>query len=147
VQVRGTVAFQKSEVLPPASCEPLLLRDLAAFLSPWGQADPQRGGFHHHLTVPDVELFIRQLPYVDDLTGFSVLKTGVIAGRHRLYDSATDSIQQPKSMGLLVPGAVQVPAAQHNLQFRPGPLLPKAPRPTGVGRLRVGDDFIVACDF
>lgn len=147
VRVRGTVAFQPSAALPLASCEPQLLQDLAAFLSPWGQADPQRGGFHHFLSVPEVELFIRQLPYVDDLTSFSVLKTAVIGGRHRFYDSATDETQPPRAMGPAAPGAVQVPAAQHYLQFRAGPLRPRPARPTGVGQLRVGADFIVADSF
>jgi len=146
VQVRCKVVFQPSATLPMGRCEQRLNQDLQTFLSPWHQL-PARGGFHHYLTVPDVEAYLRQRPYVADITGFSVVKTGMEAGLHRLYDSATDPHQPPYRMGAAPPGGVQVPARQHHFTVGLAPPAPEPASPTGVGSLRVGTDFIVACDF
>ncbi|MDO7883972.1 baseplate J/gp47 family protein [Hymenobacter cheonanensis] len=146
VQVRSLVAFAPSAALPLARCEPQLQKDLRAFLSPWHQAPP-RGGFHHYLTVPAVEAFLKLLPYVAGIGGFSVVKTGVEAGRHRLYDSATDARQPPEFMGASPLGGVQVPAQQHHFTVRHHLPAPAEAAPTGIERLRIGADFIVACDF
>ena len=148
VQVRATVAFRRAAGGRQAAYEPLLQADLAAYLSPWGQARPERGGFHRHLTLPGIAAFLHQLPYVASSTGLSVVKTGVLDGRHRFYDSATDREQQPVTeLGALAPWAVLVPAPYHVLTVAPAPLAPVAPTPTGIGSLRIEQDLVVADSF
>lgn len=145
VQVRGIVRLG---VAPPGLAVPYeqqLQQDVSAFLSPWHQARPQQGGFHRHLTVRAVLAFISQLPYVVGATGLSVVKTGVLDGLHRFYDSATDP--HPVEMGALVPWAVLVPAARHYFTVGTNPLPPAPARPTGIGSLRIEEDLVIKCDF
>ena len=148
VQVRATVAFRRAVGGGQAAYEPLLQADLAAYLSPWGQARPEQGGFHRHLTLPGIAAFLHQLPYVASSTGLSVVKTGMLDGRHRFYDSATDVEQQPVTeLGALAPWAVLVPAPYHVLTVAAAPLAPMPPTPTGIGNLRIEQDLVVADAF
>lgn len=145
VQVRGWVQFKAVAAGRAAPhYEQQLQRDLSAFLAPWQPQHPQKGGFHRHLTLTAIRAFLHQLPYLENATGISVVKTGLLDGRHRFYDSAAPGHQELDELGPLAPGAVLVSADQHALEAGPGP---GVPQPTGVGQLRIGQDFVVACDF
>ena len=147
VQVRATVAFRPVVGEGQAAYEPLLQAALSAYLSPWGQERPQQGGFHRHLTLPGIAAVLHQQPYVAGSTALSVVKTGVLDGRHRFYDSATDPRQPALELGALAPWAVLVPAPRHVLDIVPSSPAPQPPRATGIGNLRVEQDLAVADDF
>jgi len=147
VQVRATVAFQPVAGGGQAAYEPHLQAALSAYLSPWGHEQPQQGGFHRHLTLPGIAAFLHQQPYVAGTTALSVVKTGVLDGRHRFYDSATDPNQPALELGVLAPWAVLVPAPQHVLNVVPTPPVPRPPTATGIGSLRIEQDLAVADDF
>jgi hypothetical protein len=147
VQVRATVAFRPAAGGGQAAYEPLLQAALSAYLSPWGHEQAQQGGFHRHLTLPGIAAFLQQQPYVAGSTALSVVKTGVLDGRHRFYDSATDARQPALELGALAPWAVLVPAPQHVLSVVPTPPPPRPPAPTGIGSLRIEQDLAVADDF
>ncbi len=142
VQVRATVAFRGGQV----ASEPQLQAALSAYLSPWGHELTQQGGFHRHLTLPGIAAFLHQQPYVAGSTGLSVVKTGVLDGRHRFYDSATDS-PPVTELGPLAPWAVLVSAPQHVFNVVATPPSPKPPTVTGIGSLRIEQDLTVADSF
>lgn len=142
VQVRAMVAFRGGLV----ANEPLLQAAVSAYLSPWGHALAQQGGFHRHLTLPGIAAFLHQQPYVAGSTGLSIVKTGVLAGRHRFYDSAADS-PPTTELGPLAPWAVLVSAPQHVFTVVATPPQPKPPTVTGIGSLRIEQDLTVADGF
>lgn len=146
IQVRGVLAFH-----PPASdltrldYPQQLQLQLAKVLSPWQQDDPQRGGFHHEVTMSGVLAVISQQPFVAAVTGLSLIKTAIIDGTHRFYDSATKA-HSLAEVTPSVPWAVLVPALSHALTEPPGLLKPDAVT-TGIGDLRVGAGFIIDDSF
>lgn len=146
VQVRGKVAYRQPTAGPAVRYEQQLLRDLAAFLSPWQPDETGRSGFLHRPTAPAVAAFLNQLPYVRGISGFSVLKSAVLDRKHRFYDSATDPLQPAEEIGASLPWTVLVPAAQHRFGSATTVKTEPATR-TGIGSLRIESDFIVACDF
>ncbi|HEX8327299.1 MAG TPA: baseplate J/gp47 family protein [Hymenobacter sp.] len=151
IQVRCLVIFQ-----PPTPGEnrldyPQQLQlQLAQVLSPWRQEDPQRGGFHHHVTMSNVLAHLNRQPYVAAVTGLSLVKTALIEGTHRFYDSATAAYAQAE-VRPSVPWAVLAPAPFHLLSERQGSFAPadltQVAVTTGIGDLRVGGGFIVADPF
>jgi hypothetical protein len=148
VQVRGWVKF-KAPLAGSARLhyEQQLQHDVSAFLAPWQPKHPQKGGFHRLLTLTTIEAFLNQLPYIESIASVSAVKTGLLDGLHRFYDSAALGKPEPSSatkLGALVPWAVLVAADQHVFEVGPAP---DKPQPTGVGQLRVEQDFVVACDF
>ncbi|MBF9222674.1 baseplate J/gp47 family protein [Hymenobacter ruricola] len=147
VQVRATVAFRPAAGGGQAAYEPQLQAALAAYLSPWGQESVQQGGFHKRLTLPGIAAFLHQQPYVAGSTGLSAVKTGVLDGRHRFYDSATDPRKPVAELGALAPWAVLVSAPRHELYVVPRVTTPAAPAPTGIGHLRIEQDLAVADEF
>ena len=146
IQVRGVLAFHPSSSdLTRLDYPQQLQLQLAKVLSPWQQDDPQRGGFHHEVTMSGVLALISQQPFVAAVTGLSLVKTAIIDGTHRFYDSATKAYALAE-VTPSVPWAVLVPAPSHALTEPPGLLKPDAVT-TGIGDLRVGAGFIVDDSF
>ncbi len=149
VQIRATVTYQAPHLPALVPYDQQLQHELNHFLSPWHQDDPRQGGFHHHLTLPAVQAFISSRPYVQQVSGLSAVKTALIDGEHRFYDSFHDPTMATSDIGPTSAWAVLVPAPHHQLSTATAAQHagPAPAQPTGIGDLAVGEGLSVAAGF
>ena len=153
IQVRCTVK------LAPGARPGVSLRTLNEILvdhlSPW-----RPGGisarFGWRIRGKDVEARLREVPWVDTVTGFSMLQITLDSrGRYRLDDTARpgDGVAEPQEGGhptatrardlsARFPWSLAVPTQRHAIETTPADLEIEA-RVTGVGSLEVGTNFIL----
>ncbi len=119
--------------------------DVNDFLSPWGRGS-QSARFGWHLRCHNVESFIRELDYVDVVTGFSMLHVGETdSGRYSLGDTARQSVEHAGSTAMVrprVPWALALPFRRHAIR-RLRAAGPVAGRPAGIDDLEIGATFIL----
>ncbi|TGE14007.1 baseplate J/gp47 family protein [Hymenobacter elongatus] len=163
IQVRGGVCFtataRRSHPKPGALMEQLQ-HELSEFLSPWNDQNTARQGLHYSLTSSMVLSFLNQLPYVEFVTAFSVVKMALEDNHYLFYDTealatdtqpaAADDQIQPLEDATNRPWSVYVSAGHHQLEevealsaTEPVP----AAQATGIGRLAVGSDFVIHRSF
>jgi hypothetical protein len=132
------------------------LRELNALLvdhlSPW-RPGGQGARFGWRIRRKDVEALIRTVPWVEAVTGFSMLQISVDPrGRYRLDDTARPpeaprppaaaTPTQAPELSARYPWSLAVPTRHHALRTTPSDAEIEA-EPTGVGSLEVGTNFIL----
>lgn len=132
------------------------LRELNALLvdhlSPW-RPGGQGARFGWRIRRKDVEALIRTVPWVEAVTGFSMLQISVDPrGRYRLDDTARPpeaprppaaaTPTQAPELSARYPWSLAVPTRHHALRTTPWDAEIEA-EPTGVGSLEVGTNFIL----
>ncbi|WP_298841268.1 hypothetical protein [uncultured Roseobacter sp.] len=125
----------------------MLRRDLARYLSVW-TADDSLARFGWSLNVHMLRAHIAALPYVDDITDFSVLHlVGDDARSYQLLDTAQE-VNDPRggTYGPVLtprfPWSLPLSTADHILTILPE-IDDEAPSAAGIGNLTVGDMLIV----
>jgi|GEM_PF-2952284 len=159
-RVRYTSMARRGQPQPGALTQQLK-QDLTAFLSPWNPLNTTRQGLHYSLTSSMVLSFLNQLPYVEYVTAFSVVKMALENDQYLFFDTealAPDGISpdellaraQPLEDASHRPWSVYVSAWQHDIEEigdgMPRQDLPLA-QPTGIGSLVIGADFVIPRSF
>lgn len=160
LQLRGTVRF---DALGDNGARALRLRqDMAQALSVWTAA-PDLGRFGWSLNVESLRAEIERLPYVDVISGFSVLQLVCDhTGSYHLFDTATADFRAPASpvpagaggeaRPRLRNGSVRLSAAEpwglplsapDHVFHAATDLRHRDARPAGIGALRVGEMLII----
>lgn len=151
VQVRCAVAWKHGS--NAGWCERLLNQSLFDHLSPWNDQG-HRAHFDWMLRREHVEAHIRSLPYVEFVTGVSLLHVAASdAGLYSLDDTArpggaaqwepredvADGLSEARARW---PWSIAVPMRRHLIQTL-GHAHGSGPDATGVGRLAIGGTFVV----
>lgn len=163
IQVRAGVHFTRvarRQHPQPGRLMQQVQQELNEFLSPWNARNPARHGLHYSLTSSMILSFLNQLPYVESVTGFSVVKMALEDDQYLFYDTqgptpagaAAVAAAQPQPLEDATnrPWSVYVPAEHHQLTEIKGPTVPDPvpeARPTGIGSLVIGTDFVIPRSF
>jgi hypothetical protein len=123
---------------------------ICAFLSPWIKGNQIAYNIGDGLQKSTIFAFIQQLPYVEFVTGFSVIKITELNGVYYVYDSAAQEPSPENKLGIgsgdflyaLTPYSVFASAQQHLLS-EIATVQYIAPTPIGLGDIAIGNDFIV----
>jgi len=141
IQVRCAVKF--AGALGNGYYINLLNRAISDFLTPW-----QSGrGYHTHfgwcIRQHDIEAFIGELPYVDSISGFSMLRIASSdAQRFALFDTAAGNAGSP-DITPVHPWSIALPATRHAIDVVDD-TLPHNPLRTALSRLEIGSNFIIS---
>lgn len=121
---------------------------ISDFLSPWQHSRGYRTHFGWRIRQHDIEVYIGELPYVQAVSGFSMLR---IASPHALkftlLDTAAAGTPQDERVDIapLCPWSIAIPAARHAITVVDNP----QPQPvvrTALSRLAIGSTFIISSD-
>jgi hypothetical protein len=117
-----------------------LNRQINQLLSPSGGTDKngrlELGG---KVFVSDLLSFMRTLPYINYVSGFSMTQTAIdFNGKNILLDTARTG-EEKDYLEASKPWSVLVPAEEHQIYTDDA----TAPRQSGVGSLYIGQDFII----
>lgn len=121
----------------------LLQHELADYLCPWADNSPL-ARFGWQLRPQLVQSFIRQRPYVEFVTDFSLLHISDLGSRrYELQDSACFSAAEQLVLTPVRPWNLLQPASKHALTLL-SQLHTVAAQPTGIGELEIGQTFIIS---
>lgn len=121
----------------------LLQRELADYLCPW-TADSPLARFGWELRPQLVQSFIRQRPYVEFVTDFSLLHISDLGSRrYGMQDSACFSAAEQLVLTPVKPWHLLQPASSHALTLLSQREAVVA-QPTGIGELEIGQTFIIS---
>jgi hypothetical protein len=144
-QVRVVCSVKFNRIESPGKNTRRLNHDIFTYLSPWhGSGYTVRFGWR--IRPSDVKAFIQNLSYVDNVTGFSMLKvTDKTRDYYGLFDtedsgpaSGPGDIIQP-----FYPWSLAVPAMSHDITVMQKKEL-KMATATGINDLEVGSTFIIS---
>lgn len=115
--------------------------DLQAFLTPW--LNPQKPGkeFGNSVYVSRVMSYVQSLPYIDFVSGLSLIKTWNDQGEMGLADSAQAG--NGEELKALYPWSILVSADTHDLNIIRKETYVK-PETRGIGNMLMGSDFIIS---
>lgn len=150
IQVRCSIAWKPGS--NAGHCERQLSQALFDYLSPWND-NGHRARFEWSLRREDVEAFIRGFDAVEFVCGVSLLHVAESdGGLHSLDDTArpggaaqwdaTAAQRSAGRAGARWPWSIAVPMRRHLIETLER-AAPTGPVPTGVGRLAIGNTFIV----
>lgn len=119
-----------------------LNRELTSYISPWIDDSEADIVFGEALNLTDLNGFIHSRPYIQYVTGLSVLKISEI--NNNLYDLADTSRYTGHSSRLTParPWSVMVSDCNHEIEILESRKR-KGPEHAGIGNLGLGDDFII----
>ncbi|PSJ18963.1 hypothetical protein [Nitrosomonas supralitoralis] len=144
VQVRCTVKL-KNALLGGIYLN-RLNQAISDFLSPWKDTIGYSRHFGWTINKYDIESFIQNLDYIDQVTNLSILRIAPKSeGYFDLFDSADkqELNTDVKVIAPLYPWSIVVPIRQHFIELYDGYYLIK-PEITGIGELEIGSNFIVS---
>ncbi len=120
---------------------------ISDFLTPWQHGRGYRTHFGWRIRQHDIEAFIGELPYVQGVSGFSMLRiASPQALKFALFDTAAGTGQQERSdITPLCPWSIAIPAARHAIVAVDDPQPQPAVR-TALSRLAIGSNFIISSD-
>ncbi|WP_051516437.1 baseplate J/gp47 family protein [Herbaspirillum sp. RV1423] len=143
IQVRCTVRF--SGGLGNGYYINLLNRAISDFLTPWQSGRGYRTHFGWRIRQHDIEAFIGELPYVESISGFSMLRiASPDALTFALFDTAAGAGGQGNAdITPLCPWSIAIPASRHAIDAVDD-MLPRNPTRTALSRLEIGSTFIIS---
>lgn len=117
------------------------------YISPWSETGPAPR-FGWSFLNDEVKAFVQSLPYVAEVTDFSILRISRDeAGKYRLDDTARPDALDPSVDGARLsprfPWGLAIPCETHLLAIAERRDDTDAPTPTGIGLLDVGNSFII----
>jgi hypothetical protein len=150
IQVRCSVAWKQGS--NGGYCERLLSQALFDFLSPWND-NGYRARFEWAVRREDIEARLRELPYVDFVTGVSLLHVAASDARsytlddtarpggakHWHAETVTEGLSRARARW---PWSIAVPMRHHLILTQDKAEAARAPA-TGVGALAIGNTFVV----
>ncbi|WP_082221454.1 baseplate J/gp47 family protein [Herbaspirillum chlorophenolicum] len=123
-----------------------LNREISDFLTPWQDGRGYRTHFGWRIRQHDLEAFIGDLPYVESLSGFSMLR---IASSDTVTYSLFDTAAAPDvtddhcaDITPLCPWSIAIPAVRHAIEAIDDSLLHDPVR-TALSNLEIGSTFII----
>lgn len=141
IQVRCAVKF--AGALGNGYYINLLNRAISDFLTPWQSGRGYHTHFGWRIRQHDIEAFIGELPYVESISGFSMLRIASSdAQRFALFDTAADNAGSP-DITPAHPWSIAIPTARHAIDVVDDTLLHKSLR-TALSRLEIGSNFIIS---
>jgi len=113
----------------------VLNQSIVDYLSPW------KNGFGWSFTENEVEAHIRDLPYVDDITKFSMLHItqDELDGSYELRDTARTPVTDKISPRY--PWSLAISSPIHDIDLTDKTTV-DVPVATGIGQMRIGNTFI-----
>jgi len=124
-----------------------LNRALSDFISPWGPGgNPTHFGWAVH--KQDVEAFMLGLPYVQSVSGLSMLHiaaNNVAGDNYRMHDTVEETHGTEESLVIRAryPWSVPAPVAQHFLRLADGRQYGDRPERAGLDELAIDSTFII----
>jgi len=122
---------------------------ISDFLTPWQHAQGYRTHFGWRIRQHDIEAFIGELPYVQGVSGFSMLRiASPRALKFALFDTAAAEAapqEDQNDITPLCPWSIAIPATRHAIAAIDDP----QPQPvvrTALSRLAIGSNFIISSD-
>jgi hypothetical protein len=129
-----------------------LNREISDFLTPWHDALGYRTHFGWRIRQHDIEAHISGLPYVESVTGFSMLRiASPDAQTYSLSDTAGRNAAQDEraSEGAditpLCPWSIAIPVSRHAIDAIDD-TLSHSPTRAALSRLEIGSTFIISKD-
>ncbi|WP_081493391.1 baseplate J/gp47 family protein [Herbaspirillum sp. CF444] len=122
-----------------------LNRAISRFLTPWDDGRGYRTHFGWHIRQHDIEAFIGELPYVESVSGFSMLRiASADAATYALFDTAGGG-KPTTDITPLYPWSIAIPTYRHAIEAVDDTFVHGAIR-TALGRLEIGSTFIISED-
>ncbi|SFA98847.1 Baseplate J-like protein [Collimonas sp. OK607] len=126
-----------------------LNREISDFLTPWQDGCGYRNHFGWRIRQHDVEAFIGDLPYVDSLSGFSMLRIASSdTVTYSLFDTAAapdvngDDADHCVDITPLCPWSIAIPVVRHAIEAIDDNLM-HGPARTALSNLEIGSTFII----
>jgi hypothetical protein len=147
IQVRCTVRFAGG--LGNGYYINVLNRAISDFLTPWQHERGYRTHFGWRIRQHDLEAFISELPYVQSVSGFSMLRiASPDALTYTLLDTAGQDLGRNQNQGgsdivPLCPWSIAIPVSRHAIDAVED-MQPHNPVRTALSRLEIGSTFIIA---
>jgi hypothetical protein len=123
-----------------------LNRAISEFLTPWHDEVGYRTHFGWRIRQHDIEAHISGLPYVESVTGFSMLRiASADAQTYSLSDTAARNAAQGEQAEItpLCPWSIAIPVSRHALDAIDDTSSHSATR-TALSRLEIGSTFIIS---
>ena len=141
IQVRCTVKFVGA--LGNGYYINLLNRAISDFLTPWHSGSGYHTHFGWRIRRHDIEAFIGELPYVQNISGFSMLRIASSdAQRFSLFDTAAANADST-DITPMYPWSIAIPTSRHAIEAVDD-MLPHNPVRTALSRLEIGSTFIIS---
>jgi len=119
-----------------------LNEDLRSYLTPWlWDRNGDGSVFGSSVFVSRISSYIQGLPYIDFVSGLSVIKTWNDRGMMGLSDSRRNP--NPEEIKALYPWSILVSADEHDLTVMRKENYVK-PEQRGIGNMLIGSDFIIS---
>jgi len=139
IKVRCTVRFVEFQMA--GLFRDRLEKELIKFLAPDPISDAVGKGFMNSISKSEILNFIESKPYVDSVSGFSVLQIIESPGSNRIIDTAKD-VPKIEVLRTISPYAILTSADQHQIDVIQKEDW-KDPHPVGIGDLAIDSDFII----
>lgn len=139
LKVRAAVKFKNSQ--QAGYFRDKLERDLIEFLSPNPGDLQKENGFINSIYKAEIQNFIESRPYVDFITGFSVLQIVEVQGKFKIIDTASTAFKV-ELLRTISPYAILTSADSHHLELLDYQEL-KDPELASIGDLSIDSDFII----
>ncbi|GAB3218628.1 hypothetical protein J0A67_03155 [Algoriphagus aestuariicola] len=139
LKIRAAVKFHKTQ--QSGYYRNLLERELIEFLSPNPGDFQEEKGFINSVFKAEIQSFIESRPYVDFITGLSVLQIVEVQGSYKIIDTA-DTKYRIEQLRTISPYAILTSAESHQLEvIQDSRLLD--PEIASIGDLSIDTDFII----
>ncbi len=142
IQVRCTVQLKKGQLI--GHYIDLLNREISDYLSPWSESG-YRVGFGWCIRRYELEAYIRNRPYIEYVTNFSMLHiTKIGKGHYDLFDTVDGhgGIDNAEEIRPLFPWSLAMPFKRHFIETI-DKVVPITPEVTGIEELEIGSTFII----
>ena len=123
-----------------------LTNDLNEYIAPWLFKDKEDVMIGNRIYKSDILMFIKTRPYVDYVSGFSVIhffnSKNMISNElnQEIRDTAVDTEEYIVCSS---PGSVLIPSSNHIITLLEEPVFEPA-KPSGIGTFIVGDEFLIS---
>ena len=143
LQVRCTVKLKKGR--DRGMCIGKLNEAISVYISPWHDAVGYTTHFGWRINMHDVQSYIQQLDFIDQVTNFSMLR--ITPDGDALFDLFDSVAETRKNIGFReimpkYPWSISEPMRQHFIEVD-NSFVSIEPDITGIGELEIGSTFIV----
>ncbi|WP_026965910.1 hypothetical protein [Algoriphagus terrigena] len=139
LKIRGAVKFR--QIQQSGYYRDMLERELIEFLSPNPKDFHEEKGFINSIYKAEIQNFIESRPYVEFVTGLSVLQIVDVQGSYKIIDTA-ETTYRVELLRTISPYAVLTSSESHQLEIIQDHTL-LDPEIASIGDLSIDSDFII----
>ncbi|HSF56335.1 MAG TPA: hypothetical protein VLA71_21435 [Algoriphagus sp.] len=139
LKIRGAVKFRQTQ--QSGYYRDILERELIEFLSPNPGDFQKEKGFINSVYKAEIQNFIESRPYVDFITGFSVLQIVEVQGSYKIIDTA-EPLYRVELLRTISPYAILTSSESHQLEIIYGNELQDS-KVSSIGDLSIDSNFII----